>query len=349
MTMETRGNKILKNSGIRDYSQLESHYRLQKLEIQSSLLKPHQAVSDPHRKHILLVPEEANRSIPMIWMLPGFSGSGEKYLGWRKPEESLLEELLKGIGAGAYPRALYVFVDSWTKWGGSQFIDSAGLGLHQSHLMDELFPILKKSFHLDLTRSAVMGASSGGYGALQLSTRFAKMFPFCVAQAPDSAFELNLLPDLLRTLVFVSSSSKLEILKMLNSGTLQKKKDGFVCWNALAMCQAYLRSTSPKDLAFPIDFQTGQLDTQKWKEILKNDPCFFLPKRKDQIQKLKGIYLQVGKQDEHNLLFGVRKLRKILMSSGIKNFKYLEFEGTHRDCARHKDEALRWLGQQFAT
>ena len=41
---------------------------------------------------------------------------------------------------GDAPPAIVVYVDAWTSYGGSQFVDSPGTGRYHSYLCDEIVP-----------------------------------------------------------------------------------------------------------------------------------------------------------------------------------------------------------------
>ncbi len=66
------------------------------------------------------------------------------------------------------PEAVVVLVDGWTSVGGSQWIDSAGIGSYGTYLCDEVVPFVDERFPTlaEPSRRALQGKSSGGYGAL---------------------------------------------------------------------------------------------------------------------------------------------------------------------------------------
>ena len=49
-------------------------------------------------------------------------------------------------GGGAAAAAIVVFVDCWTSFGGSQFVDSPGTGRYHTYLCDEVVPWVDGQF-----------------------------------------------------------------------------------------------------------------------------------------------------------------------------------------------------------
>ena len=73
----------------------------------------------------------------------------------------LLDEL---FAAGETPPCLVVFVDCWTSYGGSQFIDSPGTGRYHTYLCEEVVPGVDRRYRtLPAAGSrGIAGKSSGG-------------------------------------------------------------------------------------------------------------------------------------------------------------------------------------------
>ena len=64
---------------------------------------------------------------------------------WRN-RKAFSPSVLEAIDAwfaqpGAHP-AIVVFVDAWTSYGGSQFLDSPGTGRYHTYLCDEVVPFV---------------------------------------------------------------------------------------------------------------------------------------------------------------------------------------------------------------
>jgi enterochelin esterase-like enzyme len=89
-------------------------------------------------------------------------------VGQPQPVPTHVPEAADGVFArGEAPPAIVVFVDAWTAYGGSQYVDSPGTGNYHSYLCDESSPgstpttaRWKRRRHRGVT-----GKSSGGFGA----------------------------------------------------------------------------------------------------------------------------------------------------------------------------------------
>ena len=66
------------------------------------------------------------------------------------------------------PPCIVVYVDAWTAYGGSQFVDSPGTGAYHSYLCDEVVPWVDARYRTiaDRESRAITGKSSGGFGAM---------------------------------------------------------------------------------------------------------------------------------------------------------------------------------------
>ena len=100
---------------------------------------------------------------------------------------------------GAAP-CLVVYVDAWTRLGGSQFLDSAGTGRYHTYLCEDVVGFVDAEYRTipDAAHRALVGHSSGGYGALVTAMLRPDLFSACASLAGDCLFELSLLPDLAR-------------------------------------------------------------------------------------------------------------------------------------------------------
>ena len=100
--------------------------------------------------------------------------------------------------AGAMGEVIVVAPDGFTRWGGSQYLDSPVSGGHATHLVRELVPEIDRRFRTFAARDAraIGGGSSGGFGALVLAMRHPEVF--CGRREPRGRlyFELSILPDI---------------------------------------------------------------------------------------------------------------------------------------------------------
>ncbi len=297
-------------------------------------------LGDPSTRHnYILAPKKSKGALPLIFHLSGYLSTGYQSF-YKKPlSPNFVEKIDQGVKLKKYPKAVHVFVEASTFWGGSQFINSPGCGLYEDYILKELFVSVDKHFEISkqTQKRCVMGASSGGYGALSLITSKKSPFGLALAVSPDSFFEASLLPELFKAapdLIKYKSFSKIK--KQLIKGDFQNKKNFFPLVNAVAMGHCY----SPKEafekdfLDWPIDLYSGRLKPKRWKQWLQQDPLFFLKKKKDQL-KGKSLYLEVGQADNFSLQFGVRQIAGLLKTQGVKH-QFMEFSGDHSGLSQRR-------------
>ena len=101
------------------------------------------------------------------------------------------------FAAGEAPPAIVVYVDAWTAYGGSQFVDSPGTGKYHSYLCDEVVPWVDAHYRTlaDGTHRAIMGKSSGGFGAMITPMLRPDLFGALATHAGDSLYEYCYLRD----------------------------------------------------------------------------------------------------------------------------------------------------------
>ena len=296
------------------------------------------------KNNLVLFPKTRAKNYPLVFILPGFGGSPPSFFK-RKPFFSFSKaEILDRMAAvKKAPKAVYVVVDAMTLWGGSQFINSP-LGNYEDYLVRELFFEIKKRFSINSKKVCVMGASSGGYGALHLSSKYGGSFPYVAALAPDSLFELSLLPECYKALPIIKKMGGVRAIEnQLKKKTLKSKSESFLVLNALAMAFCYGEKVSSQ--VFPIQ-KNGDINKKAWNFWKEKDPIVFLQKRKGQIKKIKAVYLSSGKFDEFFLQYGTRKIEEILKKQKVK-VSFFEFEGGHFQMEESFRGAWKWLNRQW--
>lgn len=323
------------------------HFQFEQIRIDSQALK-NNPLGDPNvRINPIMVPKNFDdKKLGLVIVLAGFTGNGPKYLGPRTFEDNFAQLIDKLVAKKKAPKAVYLFVDAFSFWGGSQFINSKAVGNYEDYLVKELIPAVKKEFPIKEGRTLVMGGSSGGYGALHLSSKFPKQFPYCAAIAPDSHFESCYVGDLQKASSFILGKSYKELKELHSAGKiLSRRGDGHSILNAIGMTACYSPKTASQ-LNFPMDFKTGEIDKAVWRLWKKHDPVIFLNSRKNKVKNLKGIFIEVGVKDQFCLFFGARRMNQLLKSLKIKHH-YNEFNGSHWDLSERRPMVLDWINSKW--
>lgn len=327
-----------------------SNYNVQTLIVNSRCLKKN-PLSDPHiRTNPILLPKKiGNKRIPVVFIFSGFSGNGDRYLASRLHEDNFAQLIDGQTTKKKAPEALYVFVDALTFWGGSQFINSSGTGQYQDYILKELVSAVKENYRVSdsADKWCIFGGSSGGYGALRMVSQFPQIFSTAVAIAPDSFFNMSLLPEIYRALPLIKKKGGIKKIKnaLIKENYIQRKEAHLVL-NAIGMGACYApHPTTKGEILWPIN-EKGILDTKTWSRWLKHDPIVFLKPRKNNLKKC-HIFLECGNADEYYLQYGCRQLIEILKAANA-NYVYSEFEGSHFDISSRRLYALDWLNKLWS-
>ncbi len=106
--------------------------RFDELEIESDLLRDN-PLGDPHVRPLwVYMPPaydaEPDRRFPSIYVIQGMTGQLDMWRNRSAFRPSTPERIDRLFAEEGCPAAVVVFVDAWTSYGGSQFIDSPGTG-----------------------------------------------------------------------------------------------------------------------------------------------------------------------------------------------------------------------------
>ena len=314
-------------------------FDIKTLKIESEVLRSNPLGDSLVKYNPLLVPKEKGTYRCVIY-LSGFTSNGPKNFNFKSFEPNFIQELDQWTALGAVSKNIYVFVDAWTSWGGSQFINSKGCGLYEDYIVKEILPDLKKINDYEISDFVVMGGSSGGYGALHLSSKFPDLFPHCLAVAPDCDFEVSLKPEIYHAFADILNCGGVKAVfeKLKAQGFKTSHRSFHTMMNALAMAACYSDVDKENMPLLPLE-KEGEFDESLWKKWLKKDPVYFLKERIEQVKKIKTLFLSVGEFDQFLLQYGARKIRKTFLEHGV-DFTYEEFKGNHFDISTRRKKAL---------
>src|ERR1700751_5137533 len=146
--------------------------RVDEQVIPSELLKDN-PLGDPYERPnwVYLPPgndDEPDRRYPSVYVIQGYTGHLAMWRNRSPYRQPFPEPADAGSARGEAPPAIVVYVDAWTAYGGSQFVDSPGTGRYHSYLCDEVVPWVDARYRTlpGAAHRAIMGKASGGVGWL---------------------------------------------------------------------------------------------------------------------------------------------------------------------------------------
>ena len=100
---------------------------------------------------------------------------------------------------------IVVYVDAWTAYGGSQFVDSPGTGRYHTYLCDEIVPFVDAHYRTmaGAAHRGIMGKSSGGFGAMITPMLRPDLFGGLATHAGDGMYECCYIPEFAKAVRFL--------------------------------------------------------------------------------------------------------------------------------------------------
>ncbi len=331
---------------------VEKQGTIQILKHESDVLK-NNPLGDKHIRdlYIYLPPDyesEANVNFPTVYCLTGFTGRGKMFLNDNAFAPNLAERLDKLISERTIKPMIVVLPDCFTHYGGSQYINSSATGNYEDYLTEEIVPFVDENFRTINRRNsrAVMGKSSGGYGALIMAMRHADKFGLACSTAGDAYFEFCYFPGIAEGFRSIKGDPKALIEKFWRED-VRKSKDDFAALNTIGMSACY-SPNEDSELGFdlPFDLETGEIRPDVWARWLEHDPVRLVEKTAENLKSLKLLYIDAGTRDEFFLDLSAKILCKKLKQFGVP-FIHEEFDDGHMNIAYRQNRSLELISQHF--
>lgn len=318
-------------------------------EVESQALKGNPLGDPSLRKLPVYLPrgyDEGDERYPVVFLLAGYTGKGANMLGESAWEETIQERMDRLIDDGDCRPMILVLPDCFTRYGGSQYLNSPSVGNYADYLL-ELVEVVDKRFRTRAERDfrAVAGKSSGGYGAMVTGMRHPDVFGLVADHSGDKYFEMCYKPDFpkyIRALKRFKDPAK--VLKAPEA-VRPRGSDFFHFINMSAMAACY--SPNPDaSLGFdlPFDTYTGELRADIWARWESQDPVNMIEQYADALRSLRLLFIDCGTRDEFNLLYGCRIMDKRLKDTGIEHH-YEEFDDGHRSIQYRYDVSLAAISE----
>jgi hypothetical protein len=325
---------------------------LDRIVVQSELLDGN-PLGDPTRRPLYVYRPpgvEAGRGsgVPSVYVIQGYSGQVDMWLGRSAFEPTLVERLDAMFSAGECPDAVIVLVDAWTSLGGSQFLNSTSTGRYLDHLCDEIVPFVDARYPTlgDREHRGIAGKSSGGYGAMVVPMLRPDVFGALASHAGDALFEccyLREFPVIARRLRDDFEGS----YDVLRRRIAEEPNFNWARYGGAISLYAYACAYTPDperpgEALLPFEIATGRLVDDVWQRWLALDPVRMAEPYADALRSMRRIYLDAGKQDEFFLDLGAQAFSDELSRLRVQHTLEL-FDGTHGGISYRYPGAIREL------
>jgi hypothetical protein len=325
---------------------------LDRLAIESELLAGN-PLGDPARRPLWVyrppgVERDHPRELPSVYVIQGYTGQLDMWMNRTAWDRHMIERLDEMFTGGDCPDAIVAFVDCWTTYGGSQFLDSSSTGPYQSYLCDEVIPFVDARYPTaaDRERRGITGKSSGGYGAMVVPMMRPDAFGALASHAGDALFEC----------CYVSSFAQVaRQLRDEYEGSYDVFFEGltnadpvtFERHGKLLEIYGYAASYSPDPdrpgkALLPFELETGRLVQDVWERWLALDPVRMAPEHAEALRSMRRVYLDAGRGDEYFLDLGAQAFGGELEKLGVDHTLEL-FDGKHGGLTYRYPGAIREL------
>ncbi|MCB0196950.1 MAG: esterase [Anaerolineae bacterium] len=302
--------------------------------------------------------EDGDTRYPTVYLLTGFTGRGTLMINDSAFDESIQERLDRLINAGTIQPMIVVLPDGFTRYGGSQYLNSSATGQYEDHLVKEVVPHIDTNYRTKAEAGfrAIGGKSSGGYGSLVQGMRHPDVFGAIACHSGDMYFDYCYKPEFPKFLDAAarnnidSYESLRDFLDAFTPKMYPKPPAFFDILHMSAMSACYSPNPdSPSGFDLPFTFHTGEFRPDVWQRWLAWDPITLLVETQyaEALRHMKLIYLDCGNRDEYALHYGARILSQRLTELDIHHH-HQEFDGGHRSTNFRYDVSLEAISQAFA-
>ncbi len=330
--------------------------RLDRLTIDSTLLRAN-PLGDPHERPLwVYVPpgydDDPGARYPTVYVIQGYTGHVGMWANRAPFSQPFFETADAVFASGAAPGCILVYVDAWTTYGGSQFVDSPGTGQYHSYLCDEVVPWVDARYRTIAHRDsrAISGKSSGGFGAMITPMLRPDLFGALATHAGDTLYELCYVPEFgpaarhLREYDHDIQSWWQDFSARPGSWKPQDE----VLLTALGISACF--SAGPDgSVELPFEPRSGRLRPEIWQRWLDWDPVRMVQPYADALLSVGSIWIDAGANDDYYLDLGAEAFQDELRGIGVPDDRihFELFPGTHGNIGYRYPMALNWLANRL--
>jgi S-formylglutathione hydrolase FrmB len=332
--------------------------RIENDVIHSELLRDN-PLGDPHERpvYVYLPPgyDDSDRRYPVVYVIQGYTGHVTMWFN-RRPFARPYPEMADDVFAeGDTPPAILVYVDAWTAFGGSQFVDSPATGRYHSYLCDEVVPWVDARYRTlaSPAHRAISGKSSGGYGAMITPMLRPDLFGALATHAGDALFDVCYPSDFPKAARILRDTYEGDYRKFFAdvAQRVHGTRDSDMELMEIYGYAAAYSGNEDGTVSLPFD-DTGALVPEVWARWLRWDPVRMAAQEEHAttLRDLKAIWIDAGRGDEYYLDLGATAFHRAVAAAGAADDRvhFELFEGRHGNIDYRYPMALKWLCERIA-
>ncbi|HKE64396.1 MAG TPA: alpha/beta hydrolase-fold protein [Micromonosporaceae bacterium] len=330
--------------------------RLDRHVISSELLRDN-VLGDPSDRPLWVYTpprydQEAERW-PTVYMIQGYTGHVGMWANRMPYRQPFLETADAVFASGTAPGCVVVYVDAWTAYGGSQYVDSPGTGSYHSYLCDEVVPWVDAHYRTipDRESRAIAGKSSGGFGAMITPMLRPDLFGAFATHAGDTLYELCYVHDFgpaARALRDFDADIMAWWADFRSRPSFTNEADATLL--GLLGCAAAFSARDDGTPELPFDPRTGMIRPDVWQRWLDWDPVRMAAGYADALRSMRAIWIDAGTRDDYFLDLGATAFKAELDKIGVdpERVFFELFPATHAAIDYRYPMSLAWLAERLA-
>ncbi|HKO74980.1 MAG TPA: alpha/beta hydrolase-fold protein, partial [Gaiellaceae bacterium] len=302
----------------------EPRGRFEEAEMESKALEGN-PLGDPSTRplRVYLPPgydDEPDRRYASVYVIQGYTGQLAMWRNRTPFRQPFLETADAVFAGGEAPPTIVVYVDAWTGYGGSQFVDSPGTGRYHSYLCDEIVPFVDGRYRTvpDRAHRAIAGKSSGGFGAMITPMLRPDLFGALATHAGDALYEYCYIPDFAKAVRHLRDydgdiTTWWEDFRGRTAFT-KEADQALLMLLGVAACFSAAPDGTP---LLPFDQTSGRLVPDVWQRWLDWDPVRMVDRYADAVRSWQAVWIDAGTRDEWFLDLGAEAFRAGLERIGV--------------------------------
>lgn len=286
---------------------------------------------------------QGSRRYPVLYCLHGYTGNVAGALSSRAWEQNVVQRMDALIARQEMEPAILVLVDGFTRLGGSQYVNSIHNGDYATYVTRDVTAHVDSTYRTVSKEGgrAVLGKSSGGFGALHLCMRYPGVFAALASHSGDAYFQYahpRAFPAVQRTLEKFQGNVARFVEHFEASN--KRPQHEYETMEMLGYAAAYSPAGSTAfDVDLPFDGRTGELRDDVFARWLAFDPVQECVSRRPELERLRLRYVDCGRRDEYALDIGARVLVERMREMGLQ-VRHEEFDDDHRNIGYRYDVSL---------
>jgi len=288
---------------------------------------------------------------PVVLCLAGFAGGAWSWFNFQAWVPTM-DERIDSLVASGVPEMILVFPDCFTRYGGSQYLNSPAVGDYESYLAEEVLPFVDQMYRTKKERRfrGVLGKSSGGFGAITLALNHPDLFSAVACHSGDMYFEYCYVPDFHVASRMIRKYGGIRSMIEKFDQVSKTGKDDHAVLNTIAMSACYSPNLQTKPHLFDLPFEerTGKLRNAIWRKWKKLDPVEVVKTKGRHLADYGLVYLDCGMRDEFGLFVGARIFDRELQRLGVSHI-YEEFDGGHFHIQDRYNISLKKMAEYFVS